>query len=166
MIDTNLRFLFYFFIICIVSLALIFPSSSECAIQGLYKASDLIPQAKFLRQYSKFPTATAMAYLSAVFFAHVLALNVICSKGVLMRGVKLICLQGRIRCLIYSIGGVFIYWIFIFNVVGDGMGVKNKWFLNNISESRFYLAYWCVAIYLIISSVIVFIFFIFFLFFA
>jgi hypothetical protein len=138
--------------------AFLFPANIENAESPLYKASDLIAEAKFIRKNSNFPAATAATYVVSVVSGFSLALMAIFSKVLMRRAAKLILFAGLLRCFVCSIVlfGISFSMIFIGAVIRESE--RGKWFLQSISESRIHLAWWCSALYLMIaSSLIIFI---------
>ncbi len=151
----NLKFLFYFFLVCIIALALFFPSNTDHASDGLYKASDLIAEAKRFRQKSKFPAATAMTYSFSVISGCVLGGIFIISKVALRRVIGLTYIFGRVRSFLYATIMFIVLYMIVFMERGEGTSEKSRLFLQLMSESRMYLAIWCLSIYLCIASSVV-----------
>lgn len=152
---TNFRFFLYFFWACVACSAFLFPANIENAESPLYKASDLIAEAKFIRKNSDFPAATAATYVVSVVSGFALALMAIFSKVLMRRAAKLILLAGQLRCFVCSVVllGISFSMIFIGAIIREGE--KGEWFLRSISESRIHLAWWCSAFYFLIASSLV-----------
>ncbi len=149
----NIKFLFFSFLICIVALAFLFPANIDGSNSGLYRVGDFLGQVKNFRKSSDFPAALAMTHLVAVAFGYGLGLIVSLSREMVRPAVKYICNYGKFRCLwIGFVLTIISFYVIFFDNDWEYLSGRRAALIRQIPISRFYLAYWCSALFIISSS--------------
>lgn len=72
------------------------------------------------------------------------------SRWIMARGVALISIRGKLRCLFCSIVVIAALFMFVFTESIPYTSEKSQLLLQSISESRIILALWCGSIFLLI----------------
>ncbi len=148
----NFRFLFYIFWFLIVASSFFFPSLLNEDINFFQSIGDSFAEVRFFKKTSNFPAALSATYSIAVIFGCILGVMSISSRELIGRSINLANKSGRFRCFSIALIVIFTLLVVIFFENRWILSEREKLFLLSISESRFHLAFWCSAIFLLIAS--------------